>query len=1050
MAYRLKITAVYLCTLLTACGGGGGGGGDGGDSDEPRFSISRNSVAFEGIDGGDTPDAESVMGYIDGSIEDDLYIVVEISGTVVVDASVAIEDEEGELWIYPADPAELGEGTHRDTVRVHVCYDRNCASSISGSPRTINVTYVVGYDADITDSDDDGVVDAADVFPNNPAESVDTDNDGTGNNADTNDDNDGALDVADAFPLDEDETVDTDGDLIGNNADADDDGDALDDEDDPLPLNGGAPGTLTGFSPGFVIAGQSNKLLLTGVKLSGHDTVFLDGEEIPATVISPKGIEIELTPDDPGTLDISIEYAGYPGVTSTVEVPVISPVYYPYAVMSRPEIKQKTYFDPLTQALYVHNSSSQMSRYQYVPGGGWEPTALAVSDLRSIGLSHDNKTLMALKSTSLVEIDMNDFSIGQSFSINTSLLSQADRIEFDYKKTAVLKGSGSSNVLLYDLNPDSPTYGTQSRLTGFISSSPPSSTAIASSRDGRKLLFGGGNDFARLLPYHFIKDELQTVSAMIRYVGASIDASGDLLVVNNTRVYNSDFTLLGELSADPPVLDARISRRGDFIVARDFQNKLHWFDTAGISGGGPVIPDHTVALDASIGTIRDLVISDDGLTLFVMGENKMLVVPVWQITENALGSAEVCPAAGCDGIPTSAGVPAPGEEITIPPSDNEESPAEHISPTYALAGHQFEVLLTGTGFKPASVVQFDNVLAADVRYVSDTELRVMLPVLDAGDDGERVYTVTVDGHQTNAPDFTVVEQAAVVENFWALTGNFGDPSELVYQPMEHVLYGFSYLNSIYMIDLSNNEFTTEAVANVRDLTWCPEDGYLYIATGSSVQRHDPDTLEFLATVETTNVDRLECVAENKIVLTYENQFQPYKLYDIDTDTLLSTGSVYSGTVDGVSRRGDWIYFGESNISSPDRILFRPYQFLSTRLNDGGTFTSSSWSADAELGVIYNSISHIVMDESLTQVATLSTVGGAMAAAVSPDGTRIYSAIGTNINLIEVDPNNVTTLTISESRSYSEATLGVPKRIVTSQDGQTVFVLGTKGIMAVNF
>ena len=51
------------------------------------------------------------------------------------------------------------------------------------------------------------------------------------------DDNDGVLNVNDAFPQDPDESVDTDGDGIGNNADTDDDNDGVSDIDDPCPLD---------------------------------------------------------------------------------------------------------------------------------------------------------------------------------------------------------------------------------------------------------------------------------------------------------------------------------------------------------------------------------------------------------------------------------------------------------------------------------------------------------------------------------------------------------------------------------------------------------------------------------------------------------------------------------------------------------------------------------------------------------------------------------------------------------------------------------------------
>ena len=76
---------------------------------------------------------------------------------------------------------------------------------------------------------------------------TDTDNDGfpdtcdagclaTGLTADPDDDNDGVLDADDVFPLDKDESVDTDGDKIGNNADTDDDGDKVADAADNCPL----------------------------------------------------------------------------------------------------------------------------------------------------------------------------------------------------------------------------------------------------------------------------------------------------------------------------------------------------------------------------------------------------------------------------------------------------------------------------------------------------------------------------------------------------------------------------------------------------------------------------------------------------------------------------------------------------------------------------------------------------------------------------------------------------------------------------------------------
>ena len=86
--------------------------------------------------------------------------------------------------------------------------------------------------AEPLDTDNDGVSDSNDVFPNDPTETSDFDGDGIGDNADPDDDNDGVEDSSDALPFDATETVDTDDDGIGNNADIDDDNDGLSDDEE--------------------------------------------------------------------------------------------------------------------------------------------------------------------------------------------------------------------------------------------------------------------------------------------------------------------------------------------------------------------------------------------------------------------------------------------------------------------------------------------------------------------------------------------------------------------------------------------------------------------------------------------------------------------------------------------------------------------------------------------------------------------------------------------------------------------------------------------------
>ena len=109
------------------------------------------------------------------------------------------------------------------------------------------------------DDDNDGVPDEFDDLPLDPNETIDTDNDGIGDSSDTDDDGDGISDSeeqnlgtnpllsdtdedgvndgTDAFPLNPFETIDTDNDGLGNNTDLDDDNDGIEDSIDEFPLN---------------------------------------------------------------------------------------------------------------------------------------------------------------------------------------------------------------------------------------------------------------------------------------------------------------------------------------------------------------------------------------------------------------------------------------------------------------------------------------------------------------------------------------------------------------------------------------------------------------------------------------------------------------------------------------------------------------------------------------------------------------------------------------------------------------------------------------------
>ena len=173
--------------------------------------------------------------------------------------------------VFPADPDESldsdgdGIGNNRDNCVDVVNYGQvNTDSDETGdkcdndddNDGVLDASDLFPLDSsESADTDSDGVGDNSDVFPNDSSESTDTDSDGVGDNSDVfpNDssesadtDSDGVGDNSDVFPLDSSESVDTDSDGVGDNSDvfpndssesADTDSDGVGDNSDVFPLD---------------------------------------------------------------------------------------------------------------------------------------------------------------------------------------------------------------------------------------------------------------------------------------------------------------------------------------------------------------------------------------------------------------------------------------------------------------------------------------------------------------------------------------------------------------------------------------------------------------------------------------------------------------------------------------------------------------------------------------------------------------------------------------------------------------------------------------------
>jgi len=256
---------------------------------------------------------------------------------------------------------------------------------------------VIVQDPEVADSDNDGVVDTQDAFPSDNTEWLDTDNDGTGNNADLDDDNDNVDDTFDDFPLDTAESVDTDLDGIGNNTDTDDDNDGIADELDGAPLNAAIGDTqppVFTFSDAIFVKAQGRLTDISAMidvkaldAVDGEITAKIDGEilyvsgqhilEVSATDaagnIAHYQVEVNIKPELNVMSNINVEAgASYAlGVYLSGEAPHY-PVEILYNTYLNGEVIDETWANIAT--------GTQGEIIVAVPDG------LAVSDNLSIGL----------------------------------------------------------------------------------------------------------------------------------------------------------------------------------------------------------------------------------------------------------------------------------------------------------------------------------------------------------------------------------------------------------------------------------------------------------------------------------------------------------------------------------------------------------------------------------------------------------------------------------------------------------------------------------------
>ena len=209
-------------------------------------------------------------------------------------------------------------------------------NSLGIDDETLNAVVVLILGGSQLDSDDDGVPDLEDAFPEDPTESLDTDGDGVGNNSDPDDDGDGIADSDDAFPLVSiGDLTDTDGDgapddcdasctSIGMLADGDDDNDGVKDEEDAFPRDSyeqydsdsdgiGDRSDVAPLDPGVT---RAIRFALS----SGVDSLAIGEKQGPATGSRVQSVRL----DDDSDFQANSNAVTYDGTGEVVENTILS------------------------------------------------------------------------------------------------------------------------------------------------------------------------------------------------------------------------------------------------------------------------------------------------------------------------------------------------------------------------------------------------------------------------------------------------------------------------------------------------------------------------------------------------------------------------------------------------------------------------------------------------------------------------------------------------------------------------------------------------------
>lgn len=654
----LAFVALGFVTLLQGCGGGGGGGGR---SAGPTGSISISPTSLTFIASGpsvqQSPPPQKVIGTVTGVSSGTLYILVTGSGSAIGNISPVILTSQttGEATVSVPLANSLGVGTHTGTITVRACLnDPSCnGTNLQGSPTTINVTYHVAalqpsstslnytIDNTPTPAELSQQINITTIPAQNWTATTTTNwlaVTPTGASG-------SAMNASVTQSVVEDMNYGTyQGAIVLQHATV-----------AGLTLN--IPVTLTiqrtqvnHVSPYVAYTGTASDVIIRGEEFSQVTIQGVSFGSVPAqsfTVVNPTEIRATAPASLPsGRHRVQLQ-SNFADIRQFAELVVVDAPQFTATALPYPDADEKLVnafrYDAERAALgvsiwYPLTGATAMVRFSSV-GNAWQPAAAKpLTNNFGLALSADGTEWIAGSSRSVVHINADD--LATVTTVDSSLFSEniAEMAVANDGTVAVFGdvffGCGAS-LLLYDV-----------RKRTFTNTTPaysPCRGNIGASADGSRLLLA--NQFQDISADNVLS--LNTSSRTLTATGIhlltaappQLNRTASRIVLQNTRVYDGSYALLGNLPAttDAVVLSPDGTRAYAFerparLRAYDLTVQLpsasDEFPQLGSSITLPQSPGIPTTPPLYNGFAGMMAITPDGRTVFIAGSDYVVVQPV--------------------------------------------------------------------------------------------------------------------------------------------------------------------------------------------------------------------------------------------------------------------------------------------------------------------------------------------------------------------------------------------------------------------------------------